>query len=165
MQESGISEITPFICFSAVWGQYVCFSYPEFLSAHLREWLQPNGCQIAGTLPSWMPLGSEMHIERPESLMTVTYLFTEYSISQHQLNYTSKVGRKNKINNNKVGRKFVCKWLYNTMAQWYDKGFTFYWTRVLFEFEASDIFICFKVNSNAAFTHRDYLLVEKATSK
>ena len=50
MQESGISEITPFICFSAVWGQYVCFSYPEFLSAHLREWLQPNGCQVAGIL-------------------------------------------------------------------------------------------------------------------
>ena len=42
MQESGLTEIIPFIWISVVWDQY-----PEsFLSTHGREWLQPNSCQI-----------------------------------------------------------------------------------------------------------------------
>ena len=110
--------------------------YPSFLSAPRAQ-----KCTLRGLNHWWL-----WHT----SLLT----WREYSISHHQLNYT-----------NKVGRKFVCKWLYDTMAQCIDKGFTFYWNGVLFGFEASDIFVYFKVNSNAAFTHRDYLLVEKATSK
>ena len=30
MQESGLTEIIPFIRTSAIWGQYPVFSYPEF---------------------------------------------------------------------------------------------------------------------------------------
>ena len=26
-----------------------------FLSAHLKEWLQPDGCQMADIVPSWLP--------------------------------------------------------------------------------------------------------------
>ena len=173
-QMSHVKEFSAFLCMgrcksqgslksllsyaSQLYGAWiVCFSYPEFLSAHLREWLQPNGCQIAGILPSWVPLGLRNAHWGPESLWlqhTCLLTWREYCISHHQLNCTKK-----------VGRKFLCKWLSNTMAQWYDKGFTFYWNRILFEFEASDISIYFKVNSNAAFIHRDYLLVEKANSK
>ena len=31
-------------------GSMLWFSHSEFLSAHHREWLQPNGCQVAGIL-------------------------------------------------------------------------------------------------------------------
>jgi len=67
MQESGPDEIIPFISISAIWGQYPVF----LLSAHRSEWLQPKGCQIAGTvfLPG-CPGGLEL-------LTTVTSLFTD----------------------------------------------------------------------------------------
>lgn len=45
------------------------------------------------------------------------------------------------------------------MAQKYGKSYTFYWEKVLFEFEASNIFICFKMNISNL---KDYLLVEKS---
>ena len=46
MQESGLTEIIPFISGASI----LCFSHPEFLSAHHREWLQPGACQITGIL-------------------------------------------------------------------------------------------------------------------
>ena len=47
MQESGLTKIIPFIYISAILGPGTCvFSYPEFLGAHCKEWLQPSGCQI-----------------------------------------------------------------------------------------------------------------------
>jgi len=61
MQESGLPEIIAFICISAIWGQYP----PFFLIAHRREWLQPDGCWIAGIKysPSWLPSGlSDSHL-------------------------------------------------------------------------------------------------------
>ena len=76
MQESSLTEIKPFICISAIWGQYpVFFTFPspaapppspptsQLLSAHCREWLKPYGFQIADTvfLPGCPP-GSEIHI-------------------------------------------------------------------------------------------------------
>ena len=70
MQESGFAEITCITCISATWGQY-----PEFLSAHLREQLQPNGCPMADiVLLPGSPQGSE--IGGLELLLTVSSLFT-----------------------------------------------------------------------------------------
>ena len=67
MQESGLNEIIPFTCISAIWGQYPML----FLSAHHSEWLQPKSCPIAGTVfPPGFPGGLE-------PLMTVTSLFTD----------------------------------------------------------------------------------------
>ena len=45
MQEAGFTEINPFICISAILGQYPAFSHPElpFLRAHCGEWLQSEG--------------------------------------------------------------------------------------------------------------------------
>ena len=44
MQEPGLTETIPLIGISALWGQHPVSS----LSAHCREWLQPDGCWIAG---------------------------------------------------------------------------------------------------------------------
>ena len=46
MPESGLTEITLFIHISAIWDQYPVLSYPESLSAHCREWLQPDDSQV-----------------------------------------------------------------------------------------------------------------------
>ena len=61
MQECGLTEIIPLRCTSAVWG----WSPALFLSAHGREWLQLNDCQIASIilLPKHTQ-GSEFHIWR-----------------------------------------------------------------------------------------------------
>ena len=41
------------------------FSHPEFLSAHLREWLQPKGCKISGiVLLPGCPQAPEIHLWR-----------------------------------------------------------------------------------------------------
>lgn len=51
MQESGLAEINaPLI--SKVSGASILFSNPDlsFLRAHNREWLQPDGCCMAGVL-------------------------------------------------------------------------------------------------------------------
>ena len=52
MRESGLTEIVPFIRISALSGQDPSF----FLSAHHREWLQPDGCQTTDTvlLPGYL---------------------------------------------------------------------------------------------------------------
>ena len=56
MQASGLTEIIPFICISAIWGQ------------HLASWflvVASNSCWIAGiVLPFRHPLGSEIYIWR-----------------------------------------------------------------------------------------------------
>ena len=45
-----LGSLKPFLsCASQLPGaSIVCFLDPEFLSAHQREWLQPEGCQITG---------------------------------------------------------------------------------------------------------------------
>ena len=53
----------------------LCFSYPEFLRAHHRKWLQPNGCWLQGFFSFLSVLRA--HIERLQSLITVTSLFTD----------------------------------------------------------------------------------------
>ena len=59
------TEIIPFICISAVWGQYpLFFTSHHLLSAHSREWLQPDSYQIAGIILPRCPPGSEIHIWR-----------------------------------------------------------------------------------------------------
>ena len=67
IQESGLTEIIPFMCISAAWGQHTAF----VLSAHLMDFLQPHGCHTTGIvlLPDW-PRGLE-------SLMTVASLFID----------------------------------------------------------------------------------------
>ena len=40
------------------------YSHPEFLGVYHREWLQPNGCGIAGIVLPGSPQGSEVHIWR-----------------------------------------------------------------------------------------------------
>ena len=44
MQESGLTEIIPLICTSAIWGQYPVFHILSFLRAHGREWLHVGDC-------------------------------------------------------------------------------------------------------------------------
>ena len=67
MQDSGLTEILSFICISAIWSQYPVF----FLNVRQREWLQPEGCQIAGIVLLPVCPG------RLESWMTVTSLFID----------------------------------------------------------------------------------------
>ena len=64
MEESGLTEIIPFICISAIWDQY-----PEFPSIHQRKWLSlvAAGC----CPPSW---AQKFTFGGPESLMAVTSL-------------------------------------------------------------------------------------------
>ena len=50
-QESGLTEISPFICISAIWGQCPVFSHPEFLKPHHRE----SQHDLAGILLSECP--------------------------------------------------------------------------------------------------------------
>ena len=45
-EESGLTEIIPFMYPSYLVVTTLCFSHPEFLRAHHREWLQPEGNQI-----------------------------------------------------------------------------------------------------------------------
>ena len=60
MQATGFTESIPFICISAIWGQYPAswFYYILQFLAHCREWLMAAGSQAL----SWGPPGSEMHI-------------------------------------------------------------------------------------------------------
>ena len=55
------------------------FSHPEFLKAHHREWLQPNGCQIVQALFSFLSAlrAQEFTFGGPESLKTMASLFTD----------------------------------------------------------------------------------------
>ena len=55
------------------------FSHPEFLNAHHREWLQPNGCQIVQALFSFLSAlrAQEFTFGGPESLKTMASLFTD----------------------------------------------------------------------------------------
>ena len=53
MQESGLTEINPLICTSAIWGLYPVFSYPEFpqhSQAHVGG-LQSLMTDVAGNIP------------------------------------------------------------------------------------------------------------------
>ena len=47
MQEAGLTETIAFICILAILrAVFRVFSHPEYLSAHCRAWLHPNGCQM-----------------------------------------------------------------------------------------------------------------------
>ena len=73
-QESGLTEIIPLICTSAVWDQYPMFSHPVFSQgSFLGEWLQSAGCQLADIVfgPEF-PQSSYVHLGGLQSLMTVT---------------------------------------------------------------------------------------------
>ena len=63
IQEFRFTEILPFICISAIWGQYHAF----FLSTHFREQLQSDGCWIPGIVFPGCSWGSEIHIWRTKS--------------------------------------------------------------------------------------------------
>ena len=72
--ESGLTEIIPLICTSAVWDQYPMFSHPVFSQgSFLGEWLQSAGCQLADIVfgPEF-PQSSYVHLGGLQSLMTVT---------------------------------------------------------------------------------------------
>ena len=66
-QESRLTEISPFICISAIWGQYPVFSHPKFLKPHHREWPQQD---LAAVLLSECPEGLEL-------VISVTSLFID----------------------------------------------------------------------------------------
>lgn len=78
MGESGIMEIIPFICLSAILGQYTVFlTSPAPWGFTIR-----NGCssiavrsQVFFSLPQ-CPQGSQTHAGGLQSIMTVTPLFT-----------------------------------------------------------------------------------------
>ena len=73
MHESGLTDIIPLMCTSALWGQYPVFSHPEFPQGSPREWLQSEGGWMAGILSSpEFPQGSPAHAGGLQSLMTVT---------------------------------------------------------------------------------------------
>ena len=59
MQEFGLSEISPWICTSLIWGQYSVFSHPEFPQDSL--WVGSGCCLITTRwqvfFPSWVSLG------------------------------------------------------------------------------------------------------------
>ena len=75
MQESGLTEIIPFICISAILVQHlVCFLVLNSLGAHLLEWLQSDGWY---SFPSWVPLGLTSSHWGVALLMTVTSLFID----------------------------------------------------------------------------------------
>ena len=65
MQESGLTEIIPLICASAIWGQYPVFSHPEF----------PQGLPLKGVDTVWW-------------LLDGRYYFPS-SLSAHQLTTSS----------------------------------------------------------------------------
>ena len=71
VQESEIIEVMPFIRISAIWGQYPVFSYLESLSAHCREWLQPDDSQVTQVFSFLSALRAQVFtFGQPESLMT-----------------------------------------------------------------------------------------------
>ena len=78
MQKSGLTEIIPFICISAIWGQYPAFLHPEVFRAHVE-----SGCRLmaAGSqvLFSFLVVlrAQKFTFGGPKSLMTVTPLFTD----------------------------------------------------------------------------------------
>ena len=79
IQESGLAEIIPFICFSAILEPISClFHILSFLGAHHREWLKSEGCKITGIilLPE-CPQGSPGHTGGLQALMTMTSLLTD----------------------------------------------------------------------------------------
>lgn len=62
----------------------------------------------------------------------------------------------------RVERKFVYKWLSNTMTQKQEKkAALFTGTKFFFfQYEANNKCMCFKMNASGAFTHKDYLPIE-----
>ena len=44
MQESGLTEIIPLICTSAIWVHILCLLILRFLKLHRWEWLQSDDC-------------------------------------------------------------------------------------------------------------------------
>ena len=78
MQESGLTEIIPFICISAIWGQHPAF----FTSCTSLRLTVGSGCGL--TAGRWQvffsflsALGAQQLILELQLLMTVTSLFTE----------------------------------------------------------------------------------------
>ena len=88
MQESGLMEIIPFICTSAV-----CVQYPAFLHICLSQllpqgspWGVIDGCRIGGIVLPGCPWGSEIHIWRARIAdgcdLLIYWYGGKYSISQ-----------------------------------------------------------------------------------
>ena len=61
MQESRLTEIIPFICISAIWGQYPeFFTFSPDPSSHHKEQLQPDGQGGLAFCNSWGSKESNM---------------------------------------------------------------------------------------------------------
>ena len=79
MQGSGLTELIPFVCTSAIWGQLSCVftswaSFPQGSPSGMAAvWWLLDGRY---SLSSWIPQDSPVHTEGLQSLMTVTSLFT-----------------------------------------------------------------------------------------
>ena len=85
MQESGLTEIIPFICTSVIWAIILCFhslgsptAPGRALQGSLQRMAAESGCYMAGILflPE-SPQNSSAHVGRLQSLMTVASLFTD----------------------------------------------------------------------------------------
>ena len=79
MEESGVTEIIPFICMSAILGQYtVLLTSPAPWGFTIGSGCSPIAVRSQGffSLPQ-CPQGSRTHAGGLQSLMTVTSLFTD----------------------------------------------------------------------------------------
>ena len=80
MQESGLPELIPPICLSALWGQDTALVIDHTLSSSVLT--IGSGCSLEAARlnrycsPSWVPLRLRDSYSE-ESLMTVTFLFTD----------------------------------------------------------------------------------------
>ena len=60
MQESGLTEIIPFICTSAIWASILCFPQCSLQGVAAASWLPDHSYYF----PSWLPLGlRNSHLE------------------------------------------------------------------------------------------------------
>ena len=72
MEESGLTEIIPLVCISAIWGPNPIFSYPEFLGPHQRKWLQSDGCFVVAQSPTRVQLSATPWTAARQSSLTFT---------------------------------------------------------------------------------------------
>ena len=70
MQRSGLTEIIPLMCTSAVWGQHPVFSHPESLQGAPLGWLQ----WLRACLHPDLPQGSSSRSLKSGGLMTAASL-------------------------------------------------------------------------------------------
>ena len=93
IQESGLPEITPFLCVRLSGASILCFSHPVFLRARSRERLLPSVCLTTAS-PSWVHLGLRNTHLGVESWVAVTPLFPDTQGTLHFSHSTASKWRR-----------------------------------------------------------------------